>query len=215
MITGLHRTIELSFLIAGHTKFSPDGCFGVLKRQFRRTKVNTLQDIVEVVNKSASLNHAELTGTQSGETLIPVYDWSSFFQPHLHKLAGIKTLHHIAIHASSDASRPADIRVCVRQYADSPPTTVSLVRDSSWCPAGSELPSIIEPNGLDAARKWYLYDQIRDYCSEETKDLVCPLPQVPRPGNPHSREQPSTPAPQRHCRKCNQPGHNARTCPLR
>jgi hypothetical protein len=34
--TGLHKTITLNFLVAGHTKFAPDWCFGLLKQAFRR-----------------------------------------------------------------------------------------------------------------------------------------------------------------------------------
>ena len=34
VLTGLHRSITLSFMIAGHTKFSPDWCFGLLKKRY-------------------------------------------------------------------------------------------------------------------------------------------------------------------------------------
>ena len=33
VLTGLHDNITLSFMIAGHTKFSPDWCFGLLKKR--------------------------------------------------------------------------------------------------------------------------------------------------------------------------------------
>ena len=33
VLTGLHQNITLSFMIAGHTKFSPDWCFGLLKKR--------------------------------------------------------------------------------------------------------------------------------------------------------------------------------------
>lgn len=33
VLTGLHDNIILSFMIAGHTKFSPDWCFGLLKKR--------------------------------------------------------------------------------------------------------------------------------------------------------------------------------------
>ena len=34
VVTGLHQSIYLHFMIAGHTKFSPDACFGLIKRKF-------------------------------------------------------------------------------------------------------------------------------------------------------------------------------------
>ena len=33
VLTGLHENITLSFMVAGHTKFSPDWCFGLLKKR--------------------------------------------------------------------------------------------------------------------------------------------------------------------------------------
>ena len=33
--TKLHHSIEYSFLIAGHTKFAPDRCFGILKKSYK------------------------------------------------------------------------------------------------------------------------------------------------------------------------------------
>ena len=70
VLVGLHRCITLSFLVVGHTKFSPDWCFGLLKQRFRRTKVGCLDDIAQVVNDSASTNVAQLVGTQEGEVVV-------------------------------------------------------------------------------------------------------------------------------------------------
>ena len=41
VLTGLHQSISLHFMIAGHNKFSPDACFGLIKRNFRRTNVSS------------------------------------------------------------------------------------------------------------------------------------------------------------------------------
>ena len=34
VLTGLHQMITLSFMIAGHTKISPDWCFRLLKKRY-------------------------------------------------------------------------------------------------------------------------------------------------------------------------------------
>ena len=47
-----NRTITISFLIMGHTKFSPDWCFGL----FKQIKVSCLDDIVRVVKSSIMHN---------------------------------------------------------------------------------------------------------------------------------------------------------------
>ena len=38
-----------------------------MKKKFRRTKVQCLEDIRKVVEKSADVNRVQLVGTQSGE----------------------------------------------------------------------------------------------------------------------------------------------------
>ena len=78
-LSGLNKSITLSFLIVGHTKFSPDWCFGLFKQAYRRTKIGCLDDIVRVVEKSAEVNHTQLIGTQDGRVLVPMYDWAEFF----------------------------------------------------------------------------------------------------------------------------------------
>ena len=95
VLSGLNKSITLSFLIVGHTKFSPDWCFGLFKQAYRRTKIGCVDDIVRVV-KSAKANHAQLVGTQDGQALVPMYDWAEVFDaPFRRALNGIKAMHHL------------------------------------------------------------------------------------------------------------------------
>ena len=50
-MTNRHTDITLSFLIVGHTKFSPDWCFGLVKQLYWRTAFGSLNDIVKVCNE--------------------------------------------------------------------------------------------------------------------------------------------------------------------
>ena len=93
-MVGLNDTITLSFMIAGHTKFSPDSCFGLLKQQFRKTCVDTLKDLSDVVEKSASCNTVEMVGWEDGIPLIPTYNWQSYFADKMVKVKGIKNYQH-------------------------------------------------------------------------------------------------------------------------
>ena len=79
VMTGLHEEVTLSFMITGHTKFSPDWCFGLWKKKYRRTLVGGLSDLADVVNKSAVVNIAQLTGLDNGSVVLPTYDWQSYF----------------------------------------------------------------------------------------------------------------------------------------
>ena len=229
-MAGLHLTIQYSFLIVGHTKFAPDACFGMIKKKFRRTRISCLQDLAEVVNTSADLNHAQLVGSQSGNVIVPTYDWKNHFAGRFRMLTGIKRLHHITITSTPQSQ----LSISVKEFSDSPTQVVSLVKDPTWNPLPSELPPVILPTGLDAKRQWYLYNEVREYCTDNTKDLVCPLPSVPLRSHDEQEEEEeevedeeeqveaetrlTVTVPtvrQRHCRTCHQVGHNSRTCPLR
>ena len=48
VICGYYESIELNFMIPGHTKFKCDGNFGMIKKLYRRTRVDCLDHVVEV-----------------------------------------------------------------------------------------------------------------------------------------------------------------------
>ena len=181
-LTDRHSDITFSFLVVGHTKFSPDWCFGLFKRLYKRTKVSSLKDVAEVVNKSAECNFAQLVSREDGSTIVPTYDWTSFFAPHFKKIVGIKKYHHFRMSSSQPGV------VFLKEHSDTPEVKLSLLKQS-WTPTKEELPNVVPPKGLSAERQWYLYDQIRPYCPDEDKDATCPMPTEPKPGR-------STPAPE-------------------
>ena len=170
ILAGLHNEITVSFLPVGHTKFSPDWCFGLFKRHFKRSKVGCLDDIVKVVNNSASPNVAQLVGSQSGEVIVPIYDWSTYFEEKTIKtsLRGITQMHHFHFTASA----PGFVKV-KNTSADSE-KIIKLLKDLSWRPI--QLPQQVIPPGLSLERQWYLHDRIREFCPEDCRDLVCPKP---------------------------------------
>lgn len=79
VLCGFHHSIFYSFLIAGHTKFSPDGCFGLLKQSFRRNFGSSLFDLMQTVDSSTvtGVNMSQLCGLHDGSVLVQVYDWAS------------------------------------------------------------------------------------------------------------------------------------------
>ena len=95
VLTGLHHSIGFHFLITGHTKFSPDACFGLIKRKFRRTNVSSLDDLACVVSESVACNLCQLVGTKDGQTIVPSRDWAGFLSSHFRRLDGIKQYHHL------------------------------------------------------------------------------------------------------------------------
>ena len=82
-------------MIPGHPKLSPDWCFGLLKKKYRRTKVGGLTDLVGVLNGLASVNIAQPTGLEDGSVVVTTYDWQEYFKAFCTKVKGIKKLHHL------------------------------------------------------------------------------------------------------------------------
>ena len=103
-MVGLHKEIEIAFLVVGHTKFAPDWCFGLLKRKFRREKVGCLADIARVVDTSATVNISQLCGTQTGEVLVPTHDWKAYPSQYFKTLRNIKSYHHFRFSSATPGS---------------------------------------------------------------------------------------------------------------
>ena len=51
----------------------------MIKWLYRRTFVGCLDDSVKVVSKSSVVNEPQLAGAEDGSTIIPMYDWATYF----------------------------------------------------------------------------------------------------------------------------------------
>ena len=165
-ITGRNQKIQLSFLIAGHTKFSPDGGFGLIKRKLKRTRVDCLDDIAEVVNKSSSMNHAVLVGTENGPSQITTYDWAAFLSSYFYKVKGIKSLQHFKMDGTGS--------IVVKEHSNAPESTQLLLRTPA--PAANTMPPVVASPGLSLQRQQYLHKEIRQFVSPNHQDTVAPAP---------------------------------------
>ena len=152
-------------MITGHTKFAPDGCFGLLKQAFRRHAASSLEEFQYVVNESACSNSAQLVGTEDGASFVPVGDSQSHLSPFYRPLPGIKGYQHFRF----DSAQPGKV---------SAETTFDMAINDSTVPTTA--PAAVPAPGMSAQRQWYLYDSIKQFVSNEQKDVLCPLPSVPR-----------------------------------
>ena len=142
-------------------------------------------------------------GTQSGETVVPTYDWSTFLGVHFQKIPQLKSFHNFMFSAQHPGT------VSLKNYSDSEETTFHMLSDNDWYTTISDLPSVIPPSGLSFTRQ-----QIREYCRAGTEDLTCPRPNIdhgplPTPDMPDDDGSGDTPPPKRarRCGKCGHTGH--------
>ena len=177
--TGKSTKCSLSFMLSGHTKFTPDRFFGLFKRRYRHCNVCTLDDVCRAVLSSTvtGQNKVQLT-VQYGKRLVYWYDWARFFSTVFHHIPNITSYHHF----QSDSTKPGYI--FAKEHCDSPEIEFCMLRQNQSIDVLQELPSVIQPPGFDPARQWYLYENVRPFCgSVLASDMTCPLPSVPKPGN--------------------------------
>lgn len=111
-----------------------------------------------------------------------MYAWTNYLATFFHKMTSIKKYHHFSFTKSVHGSR----------YRSS---VMLKCFSMSWA-AG--MPPMIEPQGLDHKCQWYLYQEIRQFVSNECQDTVAPLPTVPRPGTVENVDDSDVPAKRSH-----------------
>lgn len=178
VMTGQHRTICLNFMPPGHTKFSPDWCFGLLKRAFRRSEVHCLEDLCRVVEASTPekrVNRAQVVKdeAQDAQPQVTSYDWHTFFQEaHFRTLPGIKKIGHFRFSADMPGyvlhrETLADAEVAFQMVTNVEDTLTDM----------PDMPPIVPPPGLSRERQAYLYENIRQFVKDEAKDVLTPVPE--------------------------------------
>ncbi|CAC5375168.1 unnamed protein product [Mytilus coruscus] len=155
----LHKSIEYSMMIVGHTKFEPDWHFGVWK-------------IADSVNKSSINGHNISQLVKGMEKPVIFYDWKKYLQQYFKTLKHISIYHHFTV----DSTKPGYF-LC-KESCDSVPITVNLLKKNTII-STSTMPNTLTIKGLDAARQWFLYKQIREFCyNDANKDVICPKPTI-------------------------------------
>ena len=172
VILQLQESINYSFLIACHTMFGPDHCFGIIKRGYKVNYVSSLYEFAKMVELSSTIgvNKAQLVGRHDRRVIAPTYNWSSFLERYFNKIPNIKRYHHFRF-SNDDPGQ-----LYFKEYKSSPEQSLMLLKNPMILPAASVLPSKLHPEGLSQERKQYLYHEIRQFCKPGTKDLVAPAP---------------------------------------
>ena len=156
-ILQLHKSINYSFLTAGHTKFGPDCCFGMIKKAYKVNFVSSLYEFADMVDASSTngVNTAQLVGTHDGRIIVSPYDWSLFLGNYFIKLPNIKKYHHFRF------SKDQPGKVYFKEFLTSPEQARMLLKNPKNLPPASILPTALNPEGLSREREEYLFKEIR------------------------------------------------------
>jgi hypothetical protein len=178
-MTGKHQSMVLSFMLVGHTKFSPDGFFGLIKKRYRQSRVYTYEHLVEVINSSTikGFNVCQPYTDHKGYGEISFRKWSSWLGGVFNNLLGITNYQHFRV----DADTPGTITV--KRSIDDKEETFCLLKDKSFrFGRKPKQPPSIKPTRLSAQRQWYLYESIRPHIPNEIdRDATAPKPRVSKP----------------------------------
>ena len=182
-LMGLHSDIEMSFLVVGHTKFSPDAYFGLIKQRYRRSQVYTYEQLVGVIEDSSPNGHNICQRyhdiSQSNKEIV-YRDWRNWLSNYFKTIPNITKYQHFRMSSTEEGV------VILKKDIDSKEEKFHLLNNKtsllSTRGRESDLPPQIIPVGLSPERQWYLYDQIRMHIStEKDRNITCPKPMCSKP----------------------------------
>ncbi|KAK3088694.1 hypothetical protein FSP39_022485 [Pinctada imbricata] len=171
-LIGLHKKITLSMQVPYHGRCLVDAGFGHIKRLYRRTDVDSLSSMINVVDKSAKSNvPVGYENPRNGEHNWEWYDWKTYLSTHFSPLPGIRKYRHFTFDVQSPGS------VQVKETCDGVPKSVKLLKSEATALTDPPMPTILPPAGITKERETYLYNMIRPYVRDPFKDVTCPNPE--------------------------------------
>jgi hypothetical protein len=176
VMNNFHEEITYSFMVAGHTKFSPDSFFGLLKLKLQKSEVDNLDDLVQVVEDSTVSKHnlSQTIFDKEGNRIVHFYSWTKFLTNYFKSVPHILKQHHFVFSKDNIGS------VEIRETIDGERQLIEIRKDKTMSTIAG-FPQEIKPSGLSNERRWYLYEQVRPHIQDPNKqDDLCPKPVYPK-----------------------------------
>ncbi|GES76155.1 hypothetical protein GLOIN_2v1484099 [Rhizophagus clarus] len=162
---GMYDEVELNFMIPGHTKFICDSCFGLIKILYRKSKANTIDDIISVVNRSTTVHLNVAQRYLNGEGF-QYYNFKDYFQM-FKKIPNIQKYHHFYF----TIQHPRVVFYKDRIEDDYKQATIRTFSFDS-----NILPSTLKVRLLPMKRQEELYKEISPYVDLPFRNITCPKP---------------------------------------
>ena len=148
-------------MVAGHTKFSPDGFFGLFKLKLKNSEVDDLEDLVKVVNSSTKgYNIAQTIFDETREKKVLFYSWTKYLKTFFKPLPNILKYHHFIFNQEQPGI------IYVKKSIDSELLIVDITENLD------NIDRVLErknPVGLSADRKKYLSEEVSKYVQNPVK----------------------------------------------
>ncbi|CAG8832583.1 7943_t:CDS:2, partial [Cetraspora pellucida] len=161
----IFQEIEYRFQIKGHTRNSVDRGFGLTKREYTRSEVWCIDQLLDVIDRSANNNIPINLEDQIG----PFRDWTSALSTLYRRPPAIQKYHIFQF----SHERPGIMRAKVR--IDDPWDEFQLLKRNVNVIALN--PQELQPKGLPEEKQVELWEKIRPYCPVAFRDELCPKPQ--------------------------------------
>ena len=190
MATRLLESIDMQFLVKGHTKFSPDGGFGMIKRQYCRANIFTIQQVAQAVQDSTATTQRNTARIVEQDTF---GDWKTALRQYFLPFKGIADCAAFRFHSTYALGE-----LQVQEYGDDTWRSVrllhpqccphTLLTDPAFLRLAERLPSLNVPT-IPTKKQWDLYEKVRPYVPEEYQDVICPYPSVSKIPTAHTNEE--------------------------
>ncbi|XP_052797705.1 uncharacterized protein LOC128229867 [Mya arenaria] len=151
VMTEQHSTIEYLMQIPGHAKCLVDSGFGNVKRLYRRTDCESLDQLEDVVNKSSYSNTAVRYPAWSWR------NWKGFLGDHFKALNGIRKYQYFRFSSTEPGV------VVVRTSRDAEEDTLNVLKDPAFRFETQAQPDVVQAAGFSHPRQESLYKCVRPY----------------------------------------------------
>lgn len=163
IMKGWYKEICVNFMIPGHTKFLCDGYFGNIKQKYKYAKINTIENIEDIVNNSAKANHALLFKKEPDWCW---YDFKSYLEGNFQALPQIMKYHHFRFNNASENIG----KVYVSEKAGGEEICFQLLKNNSNFEPNRQI-GILPLEPLSKEKKEYLYKKVRVHVEDPYKDV--------------------------------------------
>ncbi len=171
VLLGFLKHVELKFMIRGHTHCSIDGGHGILKKEWRKRNVFSIEQAALVIEDSSPI-----AGTNHAAVLRPenFFNWEKLLAKYYKKLPYILSFQEFEM----DSARKGILRYRERQKDPWQETQLSKKKEIEFASIEGIKDVLIQlkPPGISEKKQKHVYEKVRKYVPEKFQDNICPKP---------------------------------------